>query len=37
MGAALQPTPLLFELGAQSHPPTELYRAYVARIDASGH
>jgi predicted ATPase len=31
--AALRLTPVLFELGAQSHPPRELYRAYLAQSD----
>ena len=30
---ALRLTPVLFELGAQSHPPRELYRAYLAQSD----
>ncbi len=31
--SALRLTPVLFELGAQSHPPRELYRAYLAQSD----
>src|SRR5215472_10153770 len=31
--SALGLTPVLFELGAQSHPPRELYRAYLAQSD----
>ncbi|MFL5399148.1 MAG: DUF4062 domain-containing protein [Myxococcales bacterium] len=31
--SALRLTPVLFELGAQSHPPRELYRAYLAHSD----
>ena len=31
--SALRLTPVLFELGAQSHPPQELYRAYLAQSD----
>jgi predicted ATPase len=31
--AALRLTPVLFELGAQSHPPRELYRAYLGQSD----
>ena len=31
--SALRLTPVLFELGAQSHPPRELYRAYLAQSE----
>src|SRR5919199_4188753 len=31
--SALRLTPVLFELGARSHPPRELYRAYLAQSD----
>jgi predicted ATPase len=31
--SALRLTPVLFELGAQSHPPRALYRAYLAQSD----
>jgi len=31
--SALRLTPVLFELGAQSHPPRELYRAYLTQSD----
>jgi hypothetical protein len=31
--SALRLTPVLFELGAQSHAPKELYRAYLAQSD----
>ena len=31
--SALRLTPVLFELGAQSHPPRDLYRAYLAQSD----
>ena len=31
--AALRLTPVLFELGARPHPPSEVYRAYLAQSD----
>ena len=31
--SALRLTPVLFELGAQSHAPRELYRAYLSQSD----
>lgn len=31
--SALRLTPVLFELGARSHPPRDLYRAYLAQSD----
>jgi len=31
--ASLRLTPVLFELGARPHPPSELYRAYLAQSD----
>src|SRR5215813_3001641 len=31
--SALRLNPVLFELGAQAHPPRELYRAYLAQSD----
>jgi hypothetical protein len=31
--SSLRLTPVLFELGARSHPPQDLYRAYLAQSD----
>ena len=31
--SAMRLTPVLFELGARTHPPQELYRAYLAQSD----